>query len=138
MLGRRSLSSDKKRGFRVWDGGLGAVEWGWDVPCGVPPPPPTTPALRRWGGGRPGSSPLGVGRALSLRGRLLVDLWRALPSSDPTRSPVLRGDVNCSGRPRPRVTEPPPPLGRGGGYFCISPLAPRPRYPRGARQADEV
>lgn len=28
MLGRRSLSSDKKRGFRVEDGGLGAEEPG--------------------------------------------------------------------------------------------------------------
>lgn len=34
MLGRRSLSSDKKRGFRVEDGGLGAEERGWGSPCG--------------------------------------------------------------------------------------------------------
>lgn len=34
MLGRRSLSSDKKRGFRVEDGGLGAEERGWSSLCG--------------------------------------------------------------------------------------------------------
>lgn len=55
-------------------------------------PPPVTGARGRWGGGLLGSSPLGAGRALRLRGRLLGDLRRALP---PHQAPLA---ALCSGR----------------------------------------
>lgn len=43
---------------------------------------------------------------LRLRGRLLADLRRALPASDPTRYPVFVGDRNCPERHGPRVAVP--------------------------------
>lgn len=51
MLGRRSLSSDKKRGFRVEDGGLGAEGRGWGSPCGGPSLPETGARGRSGAGG---------------------------------------------------------------------------------------
>lgn len=60
-LGRRSLSSDKKRGFRVWDDGLGVGDRGWQFPCRVPS---SSRVLGRRGGSRvltsPGAPPAGV------------------------------------------------------------------------------
>lgn len=72
-----------------------------------------------------GSSPRSAGRVLRLRGRLLADLRRALPASDPARYPVFVGDRNCPERHGPRVAVPST-WKRRRPLLCVSPglLAP--------------
>lgn len=74
---------------------MGAVRWGEAPPAGYHPLPKYS-SLRALGRREPGSSPLGVGRALRLRGRLIGDLRRTLPPSDPSQPCVLGATVTAA------------------------------------------